>query len=224
MILILCLVALSAAKYAVIDHSRRPVYFQYTRPNETMVCTDYFCGYYSCPNENECPLFKSSIGCLYDIRGNLHCSALFAAYIAIDTTQLICEDSKNTCILNYTTSELTKDEAGVRRVTTVAAIGFILFIIVNILDNCCRHFKNRHIVIPVAHSRSPVRRSNRVPRIEDTKAENDAEECIVCKENKKIYILVPCGHTSTCGKCRDVNLKQCYVCREPVNSIIRFYL
>lgn len=48
----------------------------------------------------------------------------------------------------------------------------------------------------------------------DEKALREEDECNVCRENKKCFMVVPCGHVVACGACSDkVELGRCPVCR-----------
>lgn len=40
-------------------------------------------------------------------------------------------------------------------------------------------------------------------------------ECLICADAKKDVVFVPCGHTA-CTKCAK-SLKQCHMCRQPIN-------
>lgn len=52
------------------------------------------------------------------------------------------------------------------------------------------------------------------PNHVDEKASRVEDECSVCRENKKCFMVVPCGHVVACGACADkVELGRCPVCR-----------
>jgi len=52
------------------------------------------------------------------------------------------------------------------------------------------------------------------PDYVDEKALREEDECNVCRENKKCFMVMPCGHVVACGACADkVELGRCPVCR-----------
>jgi len=49
------------------------------------------------------------------------------------------------------------------------------------------------------------------------------KECAVCFENIDVkYVIVPCGHTSTCLGCL-ANLKTCPICKTDVEKYVKVY-
>jgi hypothetical protein len=58
------------------------------------------------------------------------------------------------------------------------------------------------------------------------KAENLNEACVVCLDNKKTDIFVPCGHLCVCGPCGENIMKKtraCPLCRSKSSSAIHVY-
>ncbi|XP_060844983.1 uncharacterized protein LOC132924597 [Rhopalosiphum padi] len=47
--------------------------------------------------------------------------------------------------------------------------------------------------------------------------------CMVClsKDHERKYLIVPCGHTWVCQKCRDQDLKTCPYCRDEIQLFVR---
>lgn len=52
---------------------------------------------------------------------------------------------------------------------------------------------------------------------QDHIAQNDAEQCQICFENKRCIVLQPCGHFQTCHKCTNL-IKLCPVCRSNITG------
>ena len=52
----------------------------------------------------------------------------------------------------------------------------------------------------------------------------DCEACVVCLDEAKTHILIPCGHQCVCGPCSE-RLAQghCPVCRTAVTMAVRVY-
>ena len=52
----------------------------------------------------------------------------------------------------------------------------------------------------------------------------DREACVVCLDEAKTHILIPCGHQCVCGPCSE-RLAQghCPVCRTAVTMAVRVY-
>ena len=83
-----------------------------------------------------------------------------------------------------------------------------------------------------------------VPEGPDTEAISEADECIVCRTNRKNTIFMPCGHSAICIKCsRDYHSREiskhrdqgnlqegmepvivCIICKEVCTEIKRIYL
>ena len=50
----------------------------------------------------------------------------------------------------------------------------------------------------------------------------DSESCVVCLDEAKSHVLVPCGHQCVCGSCGE-RLAQCPVCRQAVTMSMRVW-
>lgn len=48
------------------------------------------------------------------------------------------------------------------------------------------------------------------------------EECVICLERKKQYLLLPCGHYSYCAKCVGT-VKVCAICRSQITTKVKVY-
>lgn len=59
---------------------------------------------------------------------------------------------------------------------------------------------------------------------EEIKGKNvmDEKDCVICYENEKNAIFLPCKHNSTCMKCA-TKLKNCPICREKIQNFIKFF-
>jgi len=54
----------------------------------------------------------------------------------------------------------------------------------------------------------------------------EAQECVVCMEQEKSYVLVPCGHAVVCKSCAEdivAMSRECPVCRRSVEQVIKLF-
>jgi DNA repair protein RAD16 len=59
----------------------------------------------------------------------------------------------------------------------------------------------------------------KLPGIEDTAG---GEVCVVCMDNPRSALLMPCGHTALCWSCaQGLENKTCPVCREKIDKIVK---
>ena len=47
-------------------------------------------------------------------------------------------------------------------------------------------------------------------------------ECVVCMDEEKTHVILPCGHYCVCAKCL-ATLTQCPVCRKEIQQTVRCY-
>ena len=50
----------------------------------------------------------------------------------------------------------------------------------------------------------------------------DNPKCVICWDNEKDCLIMPCRHNASCIKCTKV-LKNCPICRNPLKNIIKIY-
>ena len=51
--------------------------------------------------------------------------------------------------------------------------------------------------------------------------------CIICQENDREVVILPCKHLCLCQFCADKikgNKKTCPVCRQPISDYLTFYI
>lgn len=48
-------------------------------------------------------------------------------------------------------------------------------------------------------------------------SDSNAEECLLCSEQKRDTVFKPCGHVVACEACGS-RIKKCLICRETVSS------
>lgn len=48
-------------------------------------------------------------------------------------------------------------------------------------------------------------------------------KCIICLDNKKSHLLVPCNHLCLCDNCSSINMKSCPICRSDITSVVKVY-
>lgn len=48
-------------------------------------------------------------------------------------------------------------------------------------------------------------------------------KCVVCYENNKEFVFIPCGHLATCAKC-SFSMKLCPICRSVITTKQRVYI
>lgn len=50
-------------------------------------------------------------------------------------------------------------------------------------------------------------------------------KCIICFDNLKNIILVPCHHMAMCSFCyENLNRKMCPICRKNILNVVRIYI
>jgi len=56
---------------------------------------------------------------------------------------------------------------------------------------------------------------------------SENQDCVYCLDNKKEYALVPCGHKCLCNICKEIyeinNIKECPLCKQNFNQIIKIF-
>ncbi|CAD8187297.1 unnamed protein product [Paramecium octaurelia] len=58
---------------------------------------------------------------------------------------------------------------------------------------------------------------------ETVTAIDDSNLCQICFEFPKQYVATPCGHFVYCQNCKDLAVKECLICREPVQMLIKVF-
>lgn len=62
-------------------------------------------------------------------------------------------------------------------------------------------------------------RRERRKNARDTNIElSESQLCVVCKNNPKEIILLPCGHVCICGDCNDDITHKCPICRTEISN------
>ena len=54
-------------------------------------------------------------------------------------------------------------------------------------------------------------------------SESEDFECVICLEERKSHVIVPCGHRCVCAKCADIIKDQCPMCKQSIMMIIPCY-
>jgi len=63
------------------------------------------------------------------------------------------------------------------------------------------------------HVPQPIQLPRTFP--EDEKASIPSEECLICKENKRIYTALACGHLIACASCKQqIETRRCPLCNK----------
>lgn len=53
----------------------------------------------------------------------------------------------------------------------------------------------------------------------------DRTDCVICQDDKKDHVIIPCMHLCICGGCaRESGIKECPLCMKPFTSIKRVYM
>jgi len=64
-----------------------------------------------------------------------------------------------------------------------------------------------------------------IKEIEVVKTDDDDIACVICLENRKEELVLPCGHLVFCAGCRiDYTDTKCPTCRKPFTQIKHIYL
>lgn len=66
------------------------------------------------------------------------------------------------------------------------------------------------------------RLNNNISAIIEQKNIEDTYLCVICMDNIKDILFTPCHHSVVCNKCY-LQLKECPMCRTPINSVIKCY-
>ena len=92
--------------------------------------------------------------------------------------------------------------------------------------------KNKQILYPNLPMKSyennasniPIEKlSEKKPKTLKDEDENDEMKCVICLENNKCYIFMPCKHVCCCEGCSK-NIKQCPMCRKNIESGFKIFL
>lgn len=68
----------------------------------------------------------------------------------------------------------------------------------------------------------PVQQPQTFP--EDEKASIPSEECLICKENKRIYTALACGHLIACASCKHrIETSRCPLCNKANTGWLRTF-
>jgi hypothetical protein len=78
-------------------------------------------------------------------------------------------------------------------------------------------------VIDFLHANPGKGRKKVVSKEVDTSGAPSKKECIICLDDEREVVLVPCGHATLCWDCSE-GLRECPTCRCEVESAIRFFL
>ncbi|GMI40017.1 hypothetical protein TrCOL_g2027 [Triparma columacea] len=54
-------------------------------------------------------------------------------------------------------------------------------------------------------------------------AEDDSDTCVICLDNKRNTVLLPCKHLCVCKACAGPTLKECPMCRQEIHDSMRVY-
>jgi recombinational DNA repair protein RecR len=59
---------------------------------------------------------------------------------------------------------------------------------------------------------------------QDEKASTSDHECLICKDNKRIYAMVPCGHLIACASCKLLlGTNPCPLCNKAHRKWLRIF-
>lgn len=75
----------------------------------------------------------------------------------------------------------------------------------------------------LANKETPVTNGETATNELEESSGDTTDKCIVCYENNKEYVFIPCGHLATCAKC-SFNMKVCPICRTNIASKQRVYI
>jgi hypothetical protein len=154
-------------------------------------------------------MFKQSAG------GILFVFAV-ASFTGVFSAISVCTNGFDNFNRNWTVTnevfDCEKEDVG----TLVFVVMFlqILFYVALSLDRETQEIRNV--------ARRDDRQERRIVSI-DEKATSPETECIICRENKRIYAL-HCGHLVSCATCRDsLEQQACPFCRAPNTGWLRIF-
>ena len=88
---------------------------------------------------------------------------------------------------------------------------------------CAFNFiKNKNILYPNLPQKIN-KDNNKENDKKDSDDENDTLKCVICLENNKSYLFMPCKHVCCCENCSK-NLKECPICRNKIESSFKIYI
>jgi hypothetical protein len=189
--------------------------------------------HFYCLNRLSCPL-DGAVRCKIDVDAeDWDCTAKLPGGLVFNETFVECvyfeRDGKEyfnheTCILKYSVQEGVDDNA----------TGYLLTILWGIyMAAALKYHFRRSEEDPVPdddseesddddeeRSSSPVRK---LPNL-DTKTEREDKACVICLENARVCVVVPCGHRLYCITCSNkFNAPNCLVCNKSVEKVIRVF-
>ena len=92
----------------------------------------------------------------------------------------------------------------------------------DICQNCAFNpLKNKQILYPKLPQ---IKKVNNPIKVEKKEEEKDVEfiKCVICLENNKSYLFMPCKHIPCCKNCAE-KVEQCPICRSKIDSKIRIW-
>jgi len=85
-------------------------------------------------------------------------------------------------------------------------------------------FKDHEVVEIIESHGKTLEEFDNLKQFQDTPAENLEDECALCMDDDTVreYMFYPCGHVQLCEKCyREMDLKNCIVCRQEFTKMIK---
>lgn len=85
---------------------------------------------------------------------------------------------------------------------------------------------NNIVLLPGDGTRYSVTRVTHVNKINDEKADDSSDACVICFEYVKNHVSIPCGHIVTCQRCTKRLEEQddrCPLCRVPTSQLLRVF-
>ena len=76
------------------------------------------------------------------------------------------------------------------------------------------HIRKIEIIEP-DDSNSSSRQKHKINKIYE---DEDDPICIICMDNPKNVVIVPCGHYNLCQQCLELSGRNCPTCRGPINA------
>ena len=73
-------------------------------------------------------------------------------------------------------------------------------------------------------NKSKENKSEESKEFPDELSEGEKDACIICMDNKKCWVNIPCGHIPACGACAAIQTgKPCALCMQAVDTRMRVF-
>lgn len=101
--------------------------------------------------------------------------------------------------------------------------GGVGLIILGIMTRRWWRERTRRVIEQTARRQQDSSRRKRRRYVRNTQT-SESQQCVVCCQNPREIILLPCGHVSLCGDCSERIIDFCPVCRAAIETKADAYI